>query len=366
MLGAAMPTARSWLMGCLALLLVVGCGGGGPSGPGEPVRVLTWNLYLGTDFVALATVPTPAAIPPVAAQLWAEVQASDFPSRAKVIAARIAALAPDVVALQEVSLYRKQTPSDFAPGAAPNATAVELDFLALVMSELTALGSTYRVAVEAPNADVELPASDGAGGAFDLRFTDRDVILVADRVDIDVGLQQPFVAKVSFLVGGQGGVPLAITRSLSHVPAAVGEGKDGTGVPFTIVNSHLEIGALSVVQTDQANELMATMDATKGPIVLLGDFNTAAGDSTYRRLTQSFQDLAARLPPPATDPTCCQASDLMNATSMADERIDLVLTRGNFSMKSLSPVGTDPAADRTPSGKWASDHFGVVADLELR
>jgi endonuclease/exonuclease/phosphatase family metal-dependent hydrolase len=350
-------------MGCHARLtgIVAGCGDGGPSGPGEPVRVLTWNLYLGTDFVALATVPTPAAIPPVTAELWAEVQASDFPGRAKVIAGRIAALAPDVVALQEVSLYRKQTPSDLTPGAAPNATAVELDFLALVMSELNALGAKYRVAIEAPNADVELPASDGAGGVFDLRFTDRDVILVAERVEVGAGVQQPFVAKVDFTVGGAGGVPLAITRSLSHVPATI-----GAGVSFTIVNSHLEIGALSVVQTDQANELLTAMNATQGPIVLLGDFNTAPGDSTYQRLTQSFKDLAARLPPPATDPTCCQAGDLMNATSMADERIDLVLTRGAFSMKSLSPVGTDPVADRTPSGKWASDHFGVVANLELR
>jgi endonuclease/exonuclease/phosphatase family metal-dependent hydrolase len=29
-------------------------------------------------------------------------------------------------------------------------------------------------------------------------------------------------------------------------------------------------------------------------------------------------------------------------------------------------VGNDPVLDRTPSGKWASDHFGVFAELELR
>jgi endonuclease/exonuclease/phosphatase family metal-dependent hydrolase len=364
MLGPAMHTARSWSMGCLALLAVaVGCGGGEPPAPGVPVRVLTWNLYLGTDFVALATVPTPAAIPPVAAELWADVQASDFPARARVVAARIAALAPDVVALQEVSLYRKQAPSDLMPGSAPNATEVALDFLDLVLKELTALGAKYRVAVEAPNADVELPTSDGAGGVFDLRFTDRDAILVTDRLAVEAGVQQPFVAKVNFLVGGTGGVPLAITRSLSHVSATIDD-----GAPFTIANSHLEVGALSAVQTAQASELLAFMSAAavRGPAVLLGDFNSAPGAPTYQQLTKTFADLAAKLPPPATDPTCCQSGDLTNATSTADERIDLVLTRGNFSMKSLSPVGTDPLADRTPSGRWASDHFGVVSDLELR
>jgi hypothetical protein len=43
-----------------------------------------------------------------------------------------------------------------------------------------------------------------------------------------------------------------------------------------------------------------------------------------------------------------------------------VLTRGSIRMNSALPVGADPATDRTPSGLWASDHFGVFAALELR
>jgi endonuclease/exonuclease/phosphatase family metal-dependent hydrolase len=357
MLGAAMQTARAFAMGCLASL-AVGCGDGGAAQP-APVSVLSWNLYLGTDLVALAAVPTPSAIPPVAADLWADVQASDFPARAKVIAARIVALAPDVVALQEVALYRTQTPSDFTPAAAPNATVAALDFLDLLTKELTALGARYRVAVESPNADVELPVSDGAGGVFDLRFTDRDVILVAEAASADAGVAQPFDSKVNFPVGGAGGVQLAITRSASHLKVAVG------AASVTVANSHLEVGALSAVQAAQATELLGFMDAITGPVVLLGDFNTPPGASTYQQLTKTFQDLGVKLPPPATDPTCCQDGDLMNAASKADSRIDLVLTRGAFTMKSLVVVGADPA-DRTPSGKWASDHFGVFATLDLR
>jgi endonuclease/exonuclease/phosphatase family metal-dependent hydrolase len=100
-------------------------------------------------------------------------------------------------------------------------------------------------------------------------------------------------------------------------------------------------------------------------MILLGDFNAAPGSDTYKALTAKFKDQAARLPPPATDFTCCQADDLRNPTSQAGERIDLVLTRGLFEMKSARPVGTDPATDRTPAGQWASDHFGVYAKLEL-
>jgi len=90
--------------------------------------------------------------------------------------------APDLVALQEVTLYRRQTPSDYQPGDGPNATEVVLDFLATLMAEIDALGGGYRVAGESPNADVELPVSDGAGGVFDIRLTDRDVILARDTV----------------------------------------------------------------------------------------------------------------------------------------------------------------------------------------
>lgn len=360
MLGAFMRSPRSFassLVGLVAVLAGAGCGDAGPSGPSIPVKVLTWNLYLGTDLSPLATVPTPEDIPAVAATMWKEVQASDFPARAKVIAARIAELAPDLVALQEVSLYRRQAPSDFAADPTPNATTVELDFLQLVVDELAALGAKYRVAVEAPNADVELPVNDGAGGVFDLRVTDRDALLVTDDIATMDGMQQTFLAKLNLRVGGAGGVPLAFTRSACHVGFQ-------NGVPITFATSHLEVGALQAVQAAQANELMGFMGAIQGPVILVGDFNAAPDSPNYKLLTKTFRDLAATHAPPAEN-TCCQAGDLMNATSSPGERIDLVLTRGAFKLNTITTVGSDPATGRTPSGKWASDHLGVFANLEL-
>jgi endonuclease/exonuclease/phosphatase family metal-dependent hydrolase len=343
-----------------SLCFVAACGDGAPK-PGLPLKVMTWNLYLGAALEGAATAQTPDAVPPLAASLWAKVQASNFPARAKVLAANIAALAPDLVALQEVSLYRTQTPGDYKSGDPPNATQPALDFLALLMAELDARGGGYRVAIEAPNADNELPVADGAGGLFDLRLTDRDVILARDGVTTSDATQVVYQAHFEITVGGAGGVPLVFTRSLSHVAADVG------GAAFTFTNSHLEIGGLSVINNLQAGELLDAVDpkVLPGPMILIGDFNSRPGEVSYPDLTAKFADLAAGMPPPATDPTCCQADDLENEVSTAGERIDLVLTRGTFRMKALHPVGTDPAADRTPDGLWASDHFGVYAELEL-
>jgi endonuclease/exonuclease/phosphatase family metal-dependent hydrolase len=345
----------------VALLgLVAACGGGAPK-PGLPVKVLTWNLYLGSSLEGLITAKSPAEVPPVAAGLLAEVQASNFPSRAKVIAARIAELAPDLVALQEVSLYRRQSPGDYAAGAPPNATEALLDFLALVMAELDARGGGYRVVLEAPNTDNELPVDDGAGGLFDLRFTDRDVILARDGVTTSDAAQVVYKAKFNFVSGGAGGVPLQFGRSVSHAGADVG------GAAFTFANTHLEVGALEVVQVEQAKEMLAALDdkALPGPMLLLGDFNSPPGGDSYELIRKSFRDQAAGLPAPASDPTCCNAGDLKNDLPQPGNRIDLVWTRGAFRMTSARIIGNDPAADKTPEGLWPSDHFGVYAELEL-
>jgi hypothetical protein len=76
----------------------------------------------------------------------------------------------DLVGLQEVALWRKQTPSDggappFSPvTGATAATAVEIEFLALLRKQL---GSSYKVVVVKDEFDAELPVdvdhSDATG-----------------------------------------------------------------------------------------------------------------------------------------------------------------------------------------------------------
>jgi len=352
----------AWLAHAAVLLAagVAGCGSddGGLFGPGQPIAVYTRNLYLGTDLGDLAAVPSPAMIPDRAATLWANVQTSNFPERAKVLAHQIVVGLPELVALQEVALVRRQVPSDYQPGDAPNATEVALDFLATLMAEIDALGGGYRVAGESPNVDVELPVSDGAGGVFDLRLTDRDVILARETVATSNFVTMPFENTFQFTAGGSGGVPIAITRGACRLDAVFGEAH------FTFATTHVEVPSQQAVQTAQATELLAWMAPVPDPVLLLGDFNSEPRTNSYRMLTGQFRDAYAQSS--NTDPgvTCCQAPDLKNATSTANRRSDLVLDRGRFRVNDAAVTGTDPI-NKTPDGLWPSDHFGVLAHVEL-
>jgi endonuclease/exonuclease/phosphatase family metal-dependent hydrolase len=350
------------LCGALLASAAIGCQKDEPVGPGLPITVMTYNLYLGTDITPLATIMSPEEVPAVAAMLWANIQASNFPERAKVLADKIMAGSPDLVALQEVTLYRRQDPSDYQPGDdVPNATEVVLDFLDVLMAELAARGGDYVVVGESPNVDAELPVADSnTGGLIDLRLTDRDVILARAAVQTANFVALPFDAKFTFMAGGAGGVPISLTRSTSRADVAVGDAH------FTFGTAHLEIQSIQPVQTAQAQELLAGIASVPDPVLLLGDFNSEPGMNSYPLLTGAFRD--GYLHAGGHDPggfTCCNAGDLMNADPSPTDRIDLVLFRGRFRVSDLTIVGSDPTTDKTPDGLWASDHFGVLSHLDL-
>ena len=334
------------------------CDDGGDDRPGLPVKVFTHNLYLGSDLTALATIKDAAMVPTLTAELWGNVQASNFPERAKVLAAQIVSAAPDLVALQEVTLYRRQFPSDYQPGdATPNATEVALDFLDALMTEIAAAGGTYTVAGVANNADAEFPVAD-PGGVFDLRVTDRDVILAHEGVTTAFFNQVDYPTSFSLTVGGAGGVPVTFRRSTSYLDAIVGD------AVFKFANAHLEIQRIAPVHAAQAQELVDTYAGIPDPVLLLGDFNADPGDAEYDLIMKQFTDVWTRVGS-GTGATCCQADDLMNPTSSAGSRIDLVTYRGDFRPKTIEVIGTDPATGRTPDGLWPSDHFGVLSTVEL-
>jgi endonuclease/exonuclease/phosphatase family metal-dependent hydrolase len=340
-------------------LICANCSGNeGPVQVPSPLRVMTRNLYLGADLTRLAFVGSPEAIADTVATLWNDAQASDFPARARVLAEEIVTEAPDLVALQEVALYRRQVPGDVVSGnVTPNATEVVLDFLALLTNEIRALGGGYRVAGEAYNGEAELPVADGTGTTFDLRLTDRDVILARDSTQTDGFEVIPYTAGFDIAVGGPGGVPLSFRRSRSQVDAVVGDAH------IAFVNTHLEIALAGTTQRSQAEELVAAYSQSTAPLVLLGDFNSAPGEEAYQVVASGFHDAYSTVGGKAPGYTCCQAADLKNASSTADQRIDLVWTRGSFEIASVSVVGSDPLKGRTPGGLWASDHFGVAARL---
>lgn len=157
-------------------------------------KVMTRNLYLGADLnpaiAALGCTPAPVCALATNQGIWNQVVATNFPERAKVLAKEIDNDDPYILGLQEVALWRSG-PVD----GVKNATTVEYDFLATLLSELSARGNKYKAIVTQEEADIESPAGcpPTFADATDRRLTMRDVILVRTDLYVDpVGSEMKF------------------------------------------------------------------------------------------------------------------------------------------------------------------------------
>lgn len=361
----------------LALLLpIAGCDSDGGDEPSAEVNVMTYNLYLGAEIFALVGTP-PEELPAVAGQLFADVQATDFPARAEAIADIIEEENPALIGLQEVTLYRTQTPADNLPDEIDQmpstpATDVAFDFLQILQDALDARGLDYRVAATTTNADVEIPSTTDGATFTDIRLTDRDVILARNDVETANPVEANFATAAPVPVGG---MAIPFTRGYNSVRATVDD------VSFTFANAHLEVDdgdpeAAALVQVAQGLELVSALASAPAPVVLVGDFNSAADGSgtqvtltepiafsgtTYGLLTGTYTDAAAEAG--VTDDTCCQDADLANTESDLTSRIDLILYRGDVEPLSAEVVGDERVDLGGP--QWPSDHAGVVATLRI-
>jgi endonuclease/exonuclease/phosphatase family metal-dependent hydrolase len=334
---------------------------GPPDHAGPRLTVMTRNVYVGFDAdVLLGAIASGdfVRIVTTSKQAWDTVQASDFHARAQRLADEIANARPEIVGLQEVSLFRIQDPADFSP--TPNAETVDLDFLQVLLAALEARGLRYDPVAIIQNGDNELPAlRDDFTCCRDIRLTDYDVIL-ARRGVAHVGLVQEanFDTALTVVLGGG---TFTFPRGWVSVDVTV------HGRTVRVINTHLE-PLHPVIQFSQGLELVDGPMKTSLPVVVLGDFNSPPDGSfsgTYGLLTSSgLVDAWVTLRPGDPGYTCCQAADLRNPVSILSERIDIVFTRGDFTALDTEIVGADPA-DRTPEGLWPSDHAGVVTTVRL-
>ena len=363
---AARPLLSAALLALACATLATGCGGDdepGPedeTGPRVSFKVMTRNLYLGSDLFTVVGATTPEEVPERARAFWETVQKSDPRGRLLRMAAEIAAEKPELVSLQEVERFATQTASNFdlAAPTPPDATEVAFDFLTILQEELTRLGMRYQ-AFETALTDAELPSAvPGQAGRMDVRMTDRDVILVREGLATSDVARKIFTAHVPLRIGGAMGVPVKVLRGYTRVNVTI------EGVPLTFVASHLEVGGQAApIQQDQARELVADLRALPGTLVVAGDFNSSAdgrGTTSYSQLTSILVDGWVRPQPMLAGPTCC--SDLDTSSFEASSRIDLILHRGRLRAETAAIVGTD-AAGRTPAGLWPSDHAGVIMTL---
>ena len=315
------------------------------------VRVMTQNVYEGTNFEELGAAATPAEFVAAVAATFQGIAATKPAERAAEIAKEIAKHKPDLVGLQEVSIVRT--------GTTPPATTVQSDLLELIRAELRKRHQDYKLVAVVTKLDAEAPSTLG----FNVRLTGQDAILARDDSDLKLSNAQVNYFNTNLVFPSPVG-PIAFRRGWASVDVKT---RHRT---FRFATTHLE-PTVPAIRLAQTNELLQGIGNTL-PVILVGDFNANpnnASDPTY----QSFRDANfddAWLLRRGFDPgfTCCQAGNLLNPISLLSERLDWVLIRGkfrgDFHVLDADLIG-NKRADRTRSGLWPSDHAGLVVKLRF-
>jgi len=348
----------SWLTRAALIAALFGMTVGCEPGPPD-VTVMTRNLYFGFSEASLLAAEDFEQLAVAVAEGWQSVVDTDFPDRAQALAREIEATGPDLIGLQEVAIYRVQSPGDLAVGGDAPATEVVYDFLEILLSELRGRGLNYEEVASITEMDIELPSATGD----DVRLTDRDVILrrtgrFASRAQVLATDGGHFETLLQLPVGGEGGPTLTLLRGWVSADIRL------AGRTFRFVNTHLDDFAL--VQEAQALELLAGPLDTDLPAILLGDLNSDAfgeGTQTYEILLDAgFVDAWTEIAPADAGLTWGHEPDLSNPSPTLTQRLDLIVYRGAFEAGSAEVVGEE-IGDRTGTGLWPSDHAGVVATL---
>ena len=315
----------------------------------EPLTVMTYNVYLGSSAEPLLSVDNVVQVPTEVANMYNNVIAADFPGRAAAVAKSIKPYQPHLIGLQEISRIRTQSPGDSIANRTPDAEEVVMDFLEILIDALHAEGLAYQVASQVENIDVEMPMFTDTG-IVDVRLTDYDVIL--SRSDVAVSRQTSANFTNTLTIER---LALEIPRGYTAVDATV------DGVTYRVVNTHLESYVKSY-RVAQMQELVDIFSTETLPVILLGDFNTAAPDGTAYQilLSAGYIDVAE-----GTGNTCCQDDDILNEVSDLTKRVDLIFLRNLQPTAVMTHIVGDKPSDRLASGLWPSDHAGVVAHLLL-
>lgn len=378
------------------------------------VGVMTRNLYLGADLGPAIGANSLADFVDANGEIMRDVDTNNFPVRARGLANEIKAKSPDLVGLQEVSLWRtgptappRNKPAD--PPESFTATTVTYDYLNLLMKQLNKGKKRYRVVHVTTEFDFEGPANyDGdPGGIADLngRLTMRDVIIAKAGRDIRTRKSQG-ANYSTFFAPTISGVDVTVDRGWGSV-----EVKVRNSPWFKFVNTHLEafgddknrvtdcmtapapeFAANPVsVRCAQAKELYeVAIEPGNLPVVATGDFNSdddsvidaacpspsntdaslvgnnggLCGDTfAYNSLkTNGMANVST------SDPmSCCVKASILTAdngnVSDFDHHIDHILTDRPAKVKKLksSVSGLAPV-----NGFWNADHAGVYSLLRVK
>jgi endonuclease/exonuclease/phosphatase family metal-dependent hydrolase len=354
--------------------------------------VMTRNLYLGADLGPGVRAQNLQELVNAAGTILHQVDANKFGVRARGLAAEIARKSPDLVGMQEVSLWRT-APCTENP-IPPKATHVRYDYLKRLLKTLNKDGQRYRLVISKNEFDFEVYANtDGnestsapgcpLGSEINVRLTMRDAIIAKPTVATD----RPRAGTFKTLLQERpSGIPVDVTRGWTSVNAKIGGAR-----PIRFVNTHLEAfdsqkhGNHTNHGTDvdrgrvreaQARELFAAggpaaprSPLLAGRVVLVGDLNSdkytvpRPGDKLAHTalLNAGFLERSTHNPL-----GCCLNASLITANgggsvSDFDHQVDHVMTNdGNFKLVSSAVTGRQPT-----NGFWHSDHAGLFSELTI-
>jgi endonuclease/exonuclease/phosphatase family metal-dependent hydrolase len=309
----------------------------------QKITVMSRNLFLGANLIPLALAAPGDDFERAAGKLFDDVKATEPDARMKLVAGEIAKAKPDLVGLQEVTLWRTGPKNDGKP-----ATDVQIDYLATLKSELKKLGASYRVVADQRTLDLEGPTDRGV----DIRFTDGNVVLARKGVKVTNAKSSDFKNQLVIPTAAVGDV--SVNRSFNQLDAKIGRAK------IHFVNAHLEAYSADY-RLKQAKELVkGPLKSKKLPTVLVGDLNS--GPKLPKKEDRPpYLAIAAAGFKEARTPkfNCCFNDDLVSGKW--DHIVDHIMTRPKFKLLSSFLTG----GEKTASGKAPSDHGGVVSVLQL-
>ena len=257
---------------------------------------MTRNLFLGADLTPAIGAPDIAGGDRRRGHgLERAPGARSSPSASVPLAKEIKASKADLVGLQEVALWRKQTPSD---GGAPPISPIAGCHRRRPRSRSTSSRCCRRSSAPATSVvvvqeefDAELPVDAGpqrhdrhraarrrSAPTSTRRLTMRDVILVRKGSKVKLGKTRAGHYKTRY-EPNVGGIVIPVDRGWARSRRTIGKRK------FRFVNTHLEAFGDPKIREAQAKELTKGPLKTKEQVILVGDLNS--GDRPPQRAREA-------------------------------------------------------------------------------
>lgn len=329
------------------------------------VKALTYNMDEGTDFIEVLSAQSLSEFLDAVQLTWNNVQASNPSFRAELLARRIVADQPDVVALEEVTTWATGTWSWSQMTCVPD--TVRINALQLLMDALARHGAHYQVLGQLQEFQLGGP------------FPDMTTCVAAADSDVILGRVAGASAKLNF-----SNVQMEHYLYYASLPSLIGlipvprgwlsVDVSVAGQTFRFVGTHLEDGTanpqLAVVAAAEVGELLSGPANTTLPVIIAGDFNSNANDpegSSYPAYAAivgaGFSDAWFSVHPDI--PGCTWGPDgiLPNPDYVRTQRIDFVFARDVSTLLTSALLGAAPH-DRI-NGYWPSDHAGVAALVQF-